>query len=68
MLCPRPGFSDVQEMCHKVGLENTSKNLAILVAEVGILASLVMWMDHNSFEVQDHKVYLYSATCLQVFI
>ncbi|KEH26098.1 hypothetical protein MTR_6g445010 [Medicago truncatula] len=42
-------------MCHKVGLENTSKISAILVAEVGILASSVIWMDHNSFEVQDHK-------------
>jgi len=51
-------------MCHKVGLDKTSKILEILMVEVGILAWLIMWMDHNSFEV-DHKIYLFSATCLQ---
>ena len=50
MLCPHSveiwtdcGFSDVQEMCHKVGLDNISKILATLVDEAGILAPLIMW-------------------------
>jgi len=30
-------------MCHKVGLDNTSKIIATLAAEVDILAPLLMW-------------------------
>jgi len=44
------GFSDVQVMCHKISLENTSKILATLVYEVGILGPLIMWniwISHN---------------------
>ena len=50
MLCPRSveiwtdcGFSDVQAMCHKVGLDNISKILATLMDGAGILAPLIMW-------------------------
>jgi len=59
MLCPRSveiwidcGFRDVEAMCHKVGLDNTSKILATLVDEVGILAPLIMWnlwISRNNF-------------------
>ena len=50
LLCPQLveiwiacGFRDVQAICRKVGLDNTSKILATLVDEVGILAPLIMW-------------------------
>lgn len=48
MLCPRSveilidyEFRDVQAMCHKAGLDNTSKILITLVDGVGILALLI---------------------------
>jgi hypothetical protein len=37
------GFSDVQAICHNVGLDNISKILQTLVDELGILAPLIMW-------------------------
>ncbi|MCI28226.1 hypothetical protein A2U01_0049426, partial [Trifolium medium] len=36
------GFNDVQAMCHNVGMDNVLKILVVVVAEVGILAPLIM--------------------------